>query len=76
MPVNISEAWSKRRYPKAFINKLTDADGEAAETTVWLDFSKDHNYISIEKYEYFINKYKEVGKMLGAMIIQPNKFCF
>lgn len=76
VPVNISEAWSKRRYPKAFINKLTDADGEAAETTVWLDFSKDHNYISIEKYEYFINKYKEVGKMLGAMIIQPNKFCF
>ena len=29
---NISEAWRKRRYPAAFVSKLSDAEAEAAET--------------------------------------------
>jgi four helix bundle protein len=29
---NIAEAWRKRRYEAAFIAKLSDAEGEAAET--------------------------------------------
>ncbi len=29
---NIAEAWRKRRYPTAFISKLSDAEAEAAET--------------------------------------------
>ena len=33
---NIAEAWRKRRYPNAFVSKLSDADAEAAETQVWL----------------------------------------
>ena len=32
---NIAEAWRKRRYKAAFIAKLSDAEGEAAETQVW-----------------------------------------
>ncbi|HET56112.1 MAG TPA: four helix bundle protein, partial [Ignavibacteria bacterium] len=44
VPANISEAWFRRRYPKSFVSKLIDSDGEASETTVWLDFSKDHKY--------------------------------
>ena len=35
---NIAEAWRKRRYPAAFINKLNNAEAEATETQVWLDF--------------------------------------
>jgi four helix bundle protein len=31
---NIAEAWRKRRYPNAFVSKLSDADAEAAETQV------------------------------------------
>ena len=76
VPAIISEAWSRRRYPKSFISKLIDADGEASETTVWLDFSKDHKYLKIEKYNYFIGKYEEVSKMLYSMINQPEKFCY
>ena len=34
---NISEAWGKRRYPKSFDSKLTDAEGEARETQTWLE---------------------------------------
>src|SRR5947209_20609016 len=36
---NTAEAWRKRRYPAAFVSKLSDAEGEAAETQVWLQFS-------------------------------------
>lgn len=36
---NIAEAFRKRKYKKAFISKLSDAEAEAAETQVWLDFS-------------------------------------
>ncbi len=31
---NIAEAWRKRRYPNAFVSKLSDAESEAAETQV------------------------------------------
>jgi len=72
----ISEAWSKRRYPKSFVSKLIEADGETSETTVWLDFSKDHNYLDIHKYKYFTEKYDEVSRMLYSMITQPEKFCY
>ena len=75
VPANIAEAWSKRRYPKSFISKLVDADGEFSETTVWLDFSKDYKYISEERHEYFISKYDEVSRMLNSMINTPEKFC-
>ena len=42
---NISEAYRKRRYPKHFISKLTDADGENSETNTWLDFALACYYI-------------------------------
>ena len=76
VPAIISEAWSRRRYPKSFVSKLIEADGETSETTVWLDFSNDHNYLRIEKYKYFIDKYDEVARMLYSMINQPEKFCY
>jgi four helix bundle protein len=31
---NLAEAWRKRRYPAAFVSKLGDAEGEAAETRI------------------------------------------
>src|SRR5690349_23107960 len=38
----IAEAWAKRLYPKHFISKLTDADGEQLETQHWLR-SEEHS---------------------------------
>jgi four helix bundle protein len=49
---NLAEAYRKRIYPKHFVSKLSDSDGECAETMVHLDFAKDCGYL---KYEY---KYK------------------
>jgi four helix bundle protein len=42
---NIGEGFRKRQYPRMFLSKLADADGEATETQVWLDFSRDCEYL-------------------------------
>jgi len=71
---NISEAYRKRRYPKHFISKLTDSDGENSETNTWLDFALACNYISKEKYSELANQGIEVGKLINYMINNPDKF--
>ena len=38
---NIAEGYRKRQYPKVFVNKMSDSDGEATITQVWLSFAKD-----------------------------------
>src|SRR5947207_5062239 len=43
---NIAEGFRKRRYSASMISKLTDSDGEATETQVWLDFALDCGYMS------------------------------
>ncbi|MBZ9729084.1 four helix bundle protein [Salegentibacter sp. JZCK2] len=42
---NLAEAWRKRKYPKSFVSKLVDCEGEAAETQVWLDYALACEYI-------------------------------
>jgi four helix bundle protein len=71
---NIAEAYRKRRYPKYFISKISDADSETSETMVWLDFSKDFKYLDDPLYLEFIKKYIEIGKMLGGIVNNPDKF--
>lgn len=41
---NIAEAWRKRRYKAHFVSKLSDAEGEAAETQTWLEFASVLEY--------------------------------
>ncbi len=74
VPANIAESYRKRQYPKAFVNKMSDADGEATETTLWLDFAEDCGYLSVQDHERLIKGYEEVGRMLGNMILHPEKF--
>ena len=75
VPGNIAEAWKKRIYPKMFVSKVVDAAGEAGETEVWLDFSKDSGYLQVEKYEELVSGYDEVNRMLYGMFEKPEKFC-
>jgi four helix bundle protein len=74
--VNIGEAWRKRRYRAHFVSKLSDADAETTETLIWLDFSLECNYPDEGTYEDLTGSYTEIGKMLGAMISAPEKFCY
>ena len=71
---NIAEGYRKRQYTKVFANKMSDSDGEASETQVWLEFSRDCEYISTEDCHRLIEGYKEIGRMLGGMISNPQKF--
>ena len=72
---NLSEAWAKRRYEKAFVSKLTDSLGEEYETECWLDYSKDCKYIQEETHKRILNEYDEVRKMLISIINNPEKWC-
>lgn len=71
---NLAEAYRKRIYPKHFISKLTDSDGECAETLVHLDFAKDCGYLSNEKHEQLTLEYIQIGRILGSMMSNPEKF--
>ncbi len=75
VPANIAEAWKKRQYPKMFVSKIIDAAGEASETEVWLDFSKDANYLFSDNYQRLISGYDELNRMLYGMIDKHEKFC-
>lgn len=71
---NLQEAWAKRRYKAHFISKLTDCDGENRETDTCLDFSKDCAYISEQEHKEMTAECIEIGKIIGSMILNPEKF--
>jgi len=71
---NTAEAYRKKRYLKHYVMKLTDADGEASETIVWLNFAKDCGYMDDETFATLCSTYREIGKLLGFMIDHPDKF--
>ncbi len=57
-----------------FVSKLADADAEATETQVWLDFAHDCGYLSPERCQELTTHYEEVGRMLSRMMAQPERF--
>ena len=74
MASNIAEGYRKKRYTKMFVNKMADADGEATETRVWLDFAPDCGYLSTQCQAKLRRGYEEIGRMLGSMILNPERF--
>ena len=72
---NLAEAWQKRRYVAYFVSKLTDADGEQAETQHWLDTATACGYIPQKDQKVLLEKGVRIGQMLGAMMAKPEKFC-
>jgi len=71
---NLAEAFRKRKYPKSFVAKLNDCEGEAAETQVWLDFALECNYINNETYEPLYEKYDHIQGKLVNMSLSPEKW--
>ncbi|HHW59387.1 MAG: four helix bundle protein [Bacteroidales bacterium] len=71
---NIAEAFRKRRYRKAFIAKLSDAESEAAETQVWLDFAFNCNYIDENIKDYLHLQYDFIIGKLVNMINNSDKW--
>ena len=72
---NIGEGYRKRRYPAHFISKLSDADMENTETQVWIEFSFSCGYISESTKTEWDQDSIEIGKLIGYMMANPEKFC-
>ena len=70
----IGEGYRKRKYPKYFVSKMVDADGENSETMIWVDFAFECAYINEETKFELANSIEEIGKLLNYMIDNPGKF--
>jgi len=69
---NLAEAWRKRRYEAAFVNKLNDSEGESAETQTWLEFAVKCGYLNAQDGRALFKVYDEIIAMLVTMINHPN----
>lgn len=68
---NITEAWRKRRYPAAFVSKLSDAETEAAETQVWIEFAVARGYLEAAMAHTLKEEYDGIIGTLVGMINHP-----
>ena len=71
----IAEAWGKRRYPRHFVSKLTDADAEGMETQHWVDTALDCDYLSPVVHDELLDRLDEIGRMLDGMMRKSESFC-
>jgi len=71
---NIGEGWRKRRYPNAFVSKLSDADSEAAETQVWLEFALKCGYLDQNLFGELSKTYDHVMGKLVNMMVRPEQW--
>ncbi len=69
---NIAEAWRKRRYEAAFVAKLNDSEGEAAETQTWIEFAVRCEYLPPEIGRALFKTYDEIISMLVSMSNHPH----
>src|SRR3989338_2420614 len=57
---NLAEGWRKRRYKAVFVNKLSDASQEAAETQTWLEFAFRCKYIDKGLFDKLNERYEHI----------------
>jgi four helix bundle protein len=69
---NLAEAWWKRRYEAAFISKLADCQGEAAETQVWIEFAVHCGYVEASQARELYRHYNAILRTLVGIINHPD----
>lgn len=69
---NIAEAWRKRRYPAAFVSKLSDAESEASETQTWIEFAGRCAYLKQDEANDLDKRYEQILGQLVTMIEKPD----
>lgn len=68
---NFAEAWRKRRYAAAFVSKLNDSEGEAAETQTWGECAFKCGYIERDLAKQLYLEYDEIASILFSMQNRP-----
>jgi len=67
---NIGEAFRKKRYPKSFIAKLVDSEGEGAEAQTWLQFATECKYLGKNVANRLSEEY---DKIIGKLVTMENQ---
>jgi four helix bundle protein len=70
----MAEAWRKRRYEASFVSKLSDAETEAEEMRVWLQFAQRFGYMTEAKVQELDDTYDKILGQLVRMISEPEKW--
>ena len=70
----MAESWGKRRYETLFVGKLMDADAENHEVEHWLMSAHGAGYLNEREMEELVSTKREVGRLLGTMILTPGLF--
>jgi four helix bundle protein len=73
---NLAEAFRKRKYPKAFTAKLSDCEGESAETQTWLDYCLECEYIEESDHARLQACYDKIIRQLVAMAMHPERWTY
>ena len=71
---NIAEGFRRARYPRLLAQRLTDADAEATETQVWIDFATDCGYMTRDRSDALRRGYEEIGRILGSVLTDPARY--
>src|SRR5438093_674984 len=71
---NVAEAWRKRRYAAAFVSKLSDAEGEAAETQVHVEVASLCGYLDSSSFQRLDDSYDKIIGQLVNMAVHPEKW--
>jgi four helix bundle protein len=66
---HIAEGWRRRRYEAAFCDKLNGAEGEAAETQTWIEYSVRCGYMTAKDGRELHRAYDRV---LGKLVRMQN----
>ena len=71
---NLAEAWRKRRYKAMFIAKLSDAESEACETQVWIEFARRCGYLEDAVCDELDAAYDHIIGQIVKMINEADKW--
>ena len=66
---NIAESWRRRKYERAFVNKLNEAEAEAAETQVWLEYAVRCEYLDEKEGRDLRARYDHI---IGKLVTMEN----
>jgi len=72
---NLAEAWRKRLCVPNFVSKVSDANAEAAETSVWLDFARRCGYLDADTHTHLSQDYEQISGSLVKMAAHPQPWC-
>jgi len=73
---NLAEAWRKRRYPSAFVRKLSDAEAEAAETQVWVEDAVKCGYLERDRAAELYQTYDAILRTIVGMTTHSESWTF